>query len=233
MKDRAVVFRYKRGKSVLHRLPASVKLALTLCASFSVMALPLPAVCAAIALMAALAFTSGFTLREQCADIKPACYYALFLIVINIAAGLSSGGTTGRDWQGIVIPRADYILYMARLCLVMQISALLFRTTTTIEIKETVCMIETGIRMMIKRLPLTRNLARNLSPDAKFGKNAALMLSFIPALFDLWEKLNRAYRARGGRGGLKKYRVLLIALFSLSFHHASEKAKALAARESG
>jgi energy-coupling factor transporter transmembrane protein EcfT len=94
-------------------------------------------------------------------------------------------------------------------------------------------MIETGIRLMIKRLPLIRNLARNLSTDAKFGQSAALMISFIPALFDLWEKLNRAYRARGGKGGLTKYRILLVALFSLSFHHASEKAKALAVRESG
>jgi energy-coupling factor transporter transmembrane protein EcfT len=109
----------------------------------------------------------------------------------------------------------------------MQLSALLFRTTTSIEIKETLCAIETGIRAVLRKLPFGQRIA----PDVKLGKQAALMISFIPALFELWEKLNRAYRARGGKGGFTKYRILLIALIALSFHHAAEKAKAFAARE--
>jgi biotin transport system permease protein/energy-coupling factor transport system permease protein len=225
MKERSVIFRYKRGNSVCHRLPAPLKLALMLCAGVTVMFLPLSAVCAGIALMAALARCCRFTLREQCADIKPACYYAFFLFIINLAACLYAGipgGGLGRDWL-----RADYVLYAMRLGLVMQLSALLFRTTTSIEIKETIATIETGIRMAVRKLPF----ARTIDPNAKLAKYAALMINFIPALFELWEKLNRAYQARCGRGGPKKYRILLIALFSLSFHYASEKAKALAARE--
>jgi biotin transport system permease protein/energy-coupling factor transport system permease protein len=194
------------------------------------MFLPLSAVCAGIALMAALAGCCRFTFREQCADIKPACYYAFFLFIINLAASLYAGipdGGLGRDWLCAVLLRADYVLYAVRLGLVMQLSALLFRTTTSIEIKETIAAIEAGIRAAVRKLPF----ARTIAPDARLAKHVALMINFIPALFELWEKLNRAYQARHGRGGPKKYRILLIALFSLSFHYASEKAKALAARE--
>jgi biotin transport system permease protein/energy-coupling factor transport system permease protein len=237
-KDRQTIFRYKKGRSVCHRLPAPVKFVLMLCATLAVMALPLQAVCAGIALMAAFAFVCGFTPKELAADMKPALYYAGFLFMLNAAANLYAlsvpAAGSARDSANIariaeiVLPAAEYILYAARLALVMQLSGLFFRTTTSIEIKKTLCVAEIRIRSLVRTCPL----AKNLSPDARWGKSAALMISFIPALFELWEKLNRAYRARGGRGGLKKYRILLVALIALSFHHASQKAQALAARES-
>ena len=236
MKERETVFRYKRGRSVCHRLPVPVKFALMLCAALAVMFIPLYAVCTGIALTAAFAFACGFTPKEQAADIRPALYYAAFLFVLNITANLyalsaSDAGParTPADIAAIAVPNAAYILYAVRLTLVMQISALLFRTTTSIEIKKTLCAAEIRVRSLLRKCPL----AKNLPPDARWGKNAALMISFIPALFELWEKLNRAYRARGGKSGLKKYRVLLVALIALSFHHASQKALALAAREAG
>jgi biotin transport system permease protein/energy-coupling factor transport system permease protein len=236
MKERETVFRYKKGSSLCHRLPAPVKFVLMLCAALVVMFLPLYAVCAGIVLMAAFAFACGFTPKEQAADMKPALYYAAFLFMLSAAASLFSAlnANLARDpanIAGMAVPAAkagaEYVLYAARLALVMQLSALFFRTTTSIEIKKTLCAVEILVRSFIRRCPL----AKNISPDARWGKSAALMISFIPTLFELWEKLNRAYRARGGRGGLKKYRVLLVALIALSFHHASQKAQALAARE--
>jgi energy-coupling factor transporter transmembrane protein EcfT len=234
-KERETVFRYKKGRSVCHRLPAPVKFVLMLCAAFAVMILPLYAVCAGIALMTAFAFTCGFTPKELAADMKPALYYAGFLFMANAAARLyalsvpvaARGPVNIARIAEIVLPAAEYILYAARLALVMQLSALFFRTTTSIEIKKALCAAEIRIRSFLRTCPL----AKNLSPDARWGKSAALMISFIPALFELWEKLNRTYRARGGRGGLKKYRILFVALIALSFHHASQKAQALAARE--
>jgi energy-coupling factor transporter transmembrane protein EcfT len=109
----------------------------------------------------------------------------------------------------------------------MQLSALLFRTTTSIETKEAISALETGIRAAVKRLPF----ANSISTRPKFGTVIALTINFIPALFEIWDKLNRAYKARGGRRGMKKVRVLLVALFALSFHYAEKKARALAARE--
>jgi energy-coupling factor transporter transmembrane protein EcfT len=232
--ERETIFRYKRGRSVCHRLSAPVKFALMLCATLAVMFLPLYATVAGIALMAAFALSCGFTPKEMAADMKPALYYAAFLFTLNIAAGLYALFVPGAnpahapaDIAEIAIPNLEYILYAARLALVMQLSALFFRTTTSIEIKKTLCAAEIRIRSLVRTFPF----AQNISPDARWGKTVALMIGFIPALFELMEKLTRAYRARTPRThSLKKYRVLLVALIALSFHHAAQKARALAAR---
>jgi biotin transport system permease protein/energy-coupling factor transport system permease protein len=230
MKEKNVIFRYRKGNSVLHRLPALLKLFLLLSLGVGVMFLPLYAISAGIVMLMIPAFLCGFTVREQLTDIKPALFYALFLYMISIFTGLFSAdfnAAKSADIAEILYPDYEYGLYILRLLLVMQLSALLFRTTTSIEIKEAVCAAETTIRGTIKKLPF----AKNISMRAKLGTGAALTINFIPALFELWNSLNRAWKARGGKGGLKKARILLIALIALSFHYALEKARALAARE--
>jgi energy-coupling factor transporter transmembrane protein EcfT len=237
MKERALVFQYRQGKSILHRIPALPKLVLVLSFAVILMFLPFYALCGGIPAALILAFICGFTPREQLADIKPVLFYTAFLYLINIFSHLSAlsftvpaegnpGPELRRALAAIFYPDLEYRLYILRLLLVMQLSALFFRTTTSTEIKGAIRGLETNIRRGIKKLPFTKNV----SPRAKFGLSLALTLSFIPELFGLWERLNRAYKARGGRGGLKKARILLIALFSLSFSYAEKKARALSAR---
>jgi energy-coupling factor transporter transmembrane protein EcfT len=237
MKERALVFQYRQGGSILHRIPALPKLALVLSFTGILMFLPFYTIGWGILAAAILAFTCGFSLREQLTDIKPVLFYTAFLYLINIFSHLPSvnfavltGGNFSpearRALAAIFYPDLEYRLYILRLLLVMQLSALFFRTTTSIEIKGAIRGFETNIRGAVKKLPFTKKV----SPEAKFGLSLTLTLSFIPELFGLWERLNRAYKARGGRGGLKKARVLLIALFSLSFSWADKKARALAAR---
>ncbi|MDR2417847.1 MAG: energy-coupling factor transporter transmembrane protein EcfT [Treponema sp.] len=230
MKEKTVVFRYRKGNSIIHRLPALIKLFALISLAVNIMFLPLYAVCVGIILLVIPAFLCGFSVREQFTDIKPALFYAFFLYLISIFTNLSSTGFTivsSTAFIKILLPNDEYALYILRLLLVMQLSALLFRTTTSIEIKEVICSVEIAIRGVLRKLPF----ARNISLTAKFGTSAALTINFIPALFELWDKLNRAYRARGGKGGLKQFRVLLVALIALSFHYAERKARALLARE--
>jgi biotin transport system permease protein/energy-coupling factor transport system permease protein len=219
MKERAVLFQYRGGRSILHRIPALPKLALSLSLSLGIMFLPFYALCGAVPVPAILAFICGFSFREQFADVKPVLFYAAFLFLVNIFSGLPS--------PGFNVFKFEYLLYILRLLLVMQLSALFFRTTPSTGIKSAVCGLEADIRGAVKKLPFAKNISR----EAKFGTSLALTVSFIPELFGLWERLNRAYKARNGKGGIKKFRVLLIALFSLSFSYAEKKARALAARE--
>jgi biotin transport system permease protein/energy-coupling factor transport system permease protein len=238
MKERALVFQYRKGRGVLYRVPALPKLALLLSLAVLLMFLPLHAVCGGILAAAVFAAVCGFTRREQFADTKPVLFYAAFLYLINIFSHLSAlsftvpgGGNSGpeirRTLAAVFCPDLEYRLYILRLLLVMQLSALFFRSTTSVETKGAIRALETSIRRTIKKLPFTKNI----SAGAKFGTSLALTISFIPELFGLWERLNRAYKARGGKGGLKKVRVLLIALFSLSFNLAEKKARALSARD--
>jgi biotin transport system permease protein/energy-coupling factor transport system permease protein len=230
MKEKAIVFRYRKGNSILHRLPALIKLFVLIALAISIMFLPLYAVCAGIILLVIPALLCGFSVREQFTDIRPALFYAFFLYMVSVFTNLYSADFTIVSFgvvMNILRPNDEYGVYILRLILVMQLSALLFRTTTSIEIKEAICGVEIAIRMALKKLPF----AKNVSLAAKFGTSAALTINFIPALFELWDKLNRAYRARGGKGGLKKFRILLVALIALSFHYAERKARALLARE--
>jgi energy-coupling factor transporter transmembrane protein EcfT len=237
MKERILVFQYRKGRSILYRIPALPKLALVLSFSVILMFLPFYAVCGGILAAATLAGICGFTPREQFTDIKPVLFYTVFLYLINVFSRLPSvniavpgegnfGPEARRTLAAVFYPDLEYRLYILRLLLVMQLSALFFRSTTAAETKGAIRRLETSIRRAIKKLPFTKNI----SARAKFGVSLALTLSFIPELFGLWERLSRAYRARGGRGGLKKARVLLIALFSLSFSWAEKKARALSAR---
>jgi energy-coupling factor transporter transmembrane protein EcfT len=214
MKERITIFQYRRGGSVLHKIPGLPKMALALSLSAIIMLLPFYAAAGGIVVLALTATLCGFTPKEQLADIKPVLFYAAFLCLISF-------------FSNPPFPDFRYGLYILRLLLVMQLSALFFRTTTSTEIKEAIRSLEAKIRGAIKKLPFTKNI----SAEPKFWISLALTLCFIPELFELWERLNRAYKARNGRGGLKKIRVLLISLFSLSFCCAERKARALASRK--
>jgi energy-coupling factor transporter transmembrane protein EcfT len=83
----------------------------------------------------------------------------------------------------------------------VQISALFFRTTSSLEIREVV-------RFEI----------------------ISLFLCFIPEIFKIWTSINLAWRARSGKEGFIKIKTLMFILISLSFEKAAIKAKALEAR---
>jgi biotin transport system permease protein len=88
-----------------------------------------------------------------------------------------------------------------RFVLIIQISALIFRTTSALEIREVV-------RFEI----------------------VSLFLCFIPEIFNIWASVNLAWKARGGRNGPAKIKTVSFVLISLSFEKAALKAKALEAR---
>jgi energy-coupling factor transporter transmembrane protein EcfT len=67
--------------------------------------------------------------------------------------------------------------------------------------------------------------------QAHAAKTFAVFLSCIPAVFESWNRIERAWLARGGKNGIAKMRALLPVFLSVCFHAASQKARALASRE--
>jgi energy-coupling factor transporter transmembrane protein EcfT len=55
-------------------------------------------------------------------------------------------------------------------------------------------------------------------------------MSFIPAEFELWGMIDRSWKARGGKNGIKKIKTLSFVFMSISFYKADKKAKAISAR---
>jgi energy-coupling factor transporter transmembrane protein EcfT len=70
----------------------------------------------------------------------------------------------------------------------LQVSALLFRTTTSIEMKYGIETIERAARSVL-----------HVSQEPRFAPSVALFIGFIPEVFELWQKLDMAWRARGGK----------------------------------
>jgi len=162
VKPRTLVFQYKRGRSFLHRIPALPKLAALLSLTITIMFLPAYAICVSIGIMAGIAFLCGFTIREQFTDIRPALLYAVFLYLISmVSVLLSLGGTafTYSHLKMLLYPNYDYLRYVLRLFLIMQLSALLFRTTTSIETKEAICAIEKAVLSTVKKLSPCKNIS--------------------------------------------------------------------------
>jgi len=224
------VFRYKTVKGPLHKLPAMLKLFLFL--PLSLFCMSLPSIYLAIGIITAVITASlcKFTLREQLTDFKPAAFYA------SLMYGLSVFSVLFENWGSMplptlaaaaFLPRADFLHAALRLTLVVQLSALLFRTTSSIEIREALVNLERRIRLILKHLPL---LGKTISTRPRFLQNISLFLSFIPEIFEAWSTFNLAWKARGGKQGTAKIKTLVFVLITLSFEKAALKSRALEAR---
>jgi biotin transport system permease protein/energy-coupling factor transport system permease protein len=221
------IFRYKAAKGILQRLPAGLKLLLFLPLSAFCFSLPLPFLAAAIAALVILAFLCGFSPGEQFCDLKPAAFYALLMYVLSVfSALLENCEAMPLVSLALLMPKRDFLLSALRLVVIVQLSALLFRSTSSLEIREALAGLECRIRGGLSRIPLLKKI--NLKPRA--AQSIALFAGFIPEIFATWAQIDLAWAARGGKRGIRKIRTLVFVLISLSFEKASRKTKALAAR---
>jgi energy-coupling factor transporter transmembrane protein EcfT len=222
------LFCYLAGRSPLHRMNAAVKLALLFAASLAACFLPL-SVAAACALPAGMcARACGLPFRVQLRDLRPLLFYGEFLYASAVLSKvLALPEPFAQASAAALVPTKATLAALARLLLLLQLSSLLFRTTTRLALREGIAAAETAVRAALARLP---GISRAVSRDARFAQTLALFLGFIPALFEQWSRLELAWRARGGKNGVVKTRTLLLSLLSLGFYAAAQKAKALAAR---
>ncbi|MDR2597691.1 MAG: energy-coupling factor transporter transmembrane protein EcfT [Treponema sp.] len=197
------VFKYKTIKGLLHKVPAVIKLLLLLPISVIFMSLPLLWLGVGIILSVFTAFICGLSLYDQLTDFRPAFYYAILMYALSVFSNLINNfkPILLNQFYTVLIPDVEYLRIALRLILIVQISALFFRTTSSLEIREVV------------RLEII-----------------SLFLCFIPEIFKIWTSINLAWKSRGGKEGFIKIKTLMFILISLSFEKAAVKAKALEAR---
>jgi len=200
---RDTVFKYKTIKGPLHKVPAVIKLLLLLPFSFFCMALPPLWLTVGIISAVIVAFICGLSLHDQLTDFKPVIYYALLMYALSVFSNLLNNFmlTPTNQFLTVFIPDREYLQITLRLAFIVQVSALVFRTTSSLEIREVV------------RLEIV-----------------SLFLSFIPEIFKIWTSVNLAWKARGGKEGFAKIKLLVFILISLSLEKASLKARAIEAR---
>jgi len=196
------VFKYKTKKGLLHKVPAVIKLLLLLPLSFLCMYLPSLWLGVGILFCVLIAFICGLSPQDQITDFKPVFFYAILMYALSVFSNIIENfRLMPNQFFTVLIPHLEYLRIILRLAFIVQISALLFRTTSSMEIREVV-------RFEV----------------------ISLFLSFIPEIFKIWNSVNLAWKARGGKEGLSKIKSLMFILISLSFEKAALKARALEAR---
>jgi energy-coupling factor transporter transmembrane protein EcfT len=204
------LFRYKKGSSLIHRANARAKLAalllLSFAAAFVIPVTRLELLCAVLLAVACFSRACGFGFIEQINEARPfAFYFAVLYVLQAVSAALGA-----RDVDGLLaalVPGEAFITALFRIAFAAQFSLLFYKTTTGAELRE----------------------ALSFMPG--FSRVFSVFLSCVPDVLEAWNRAERAWKARHGKNGVQKIILLMPAFFSACFYAASQKARALAARE--
>ena len=230
-------FSYKQGSSFLHRCPTWVKILLIPVISVGIFYLPPYFAAVLIALQTLVSFLLHFTLREQVRDLKAVLYYAGFLIFVKIIGNLLAAISMGSlaSFEVSVFPQVllDFLvseketwLLLLKLFCVIQIASLIFKTSTSLQIREGLEVMELAVRRWLHLRPLVDG-----RPNAPVAQAVSLFICFIPQVSKNWQQAERAWKARGGKKSLRMFAVLLPVFFSVGMKQAYNTARAISVRQ--
>ena len=206
-------FSYKSVSSFMHRCPAWIKLLLIPVVSIAVFKLPVYFAIGLCMIQIVLSFALKFSVREQLRDLKAVLYYAAFLIFAKLIGSVTSGQF---DLSAFIRNEKETWLLLLKLLCVMQSASILFKTSTSLQIRE-------GLELMERKI--TR---KQQTPVAQ---GVSLFICFIPQVSKNWQQAERAWKARGGRKSLRMFVVLLPVFFSVGMKQAYNTARAISIRQ--
>ena len=234
-------FSYKPGSSFLHRCPAWIKILLIPAVSIAVFKLPFYCTAGLCLVQIILASVLRFSIREQLRDLKAVLYYAVFLIFAKVIGSVGADVAAGRlstitlsdipqlTAAFFVSEAATWALLLRLLC-VMQTASLIFKTSTSLQIREGLESMELAVRNVFRKIFHLR-YAGTTKPHAPLAQAVSLFICFIPQVSKNWQQSERAWKARGGRKSLRMFVVLLPVFFSVGMKQAYNTAKAISARQ--
>lgn len=187
-----------KNSSIIHRCPAWIKILLV--PLVSVVFFNTPPVVSAV--MLALFFVTqlvlGFTLRQIFGSIQFVFYYAVVLVIFR-----------GKE----VVPM------LLRLLCMLELAAIVFKTSTSLELRYGFEAIELAVRKVL-----------HLKKKTPVADALALFTTFIPLVLQNWNQSKRAWKARGGKNSIRMYMVLLPVFFSVGMKQAYLTSRALSIR---
>ena len=232
--DSGSAFSYKAGNSLLHRCPAWIKILVLPVVSIAVFELPPVVVDGLLFAQVVLAFCLHFSLCEQLADLRAVLYYAAVLFFVKVVAfgvevfaGTAVGNALNPEkvsvWEraaAALVNEKETFFMLLRLLCVMQTASLVFKTSTSLQLREGLEAIELAIRRVFRM--------RRRAPAAAM---ISLFVMFIPQVSRNWRQVKRAWKARGGKNSIRMYLVLLPVLFSVGMKQAYTTARAISVRK--
>lgn len=222
----SLAFSYKAGSTFVHKMPPVLKILLIPSINILIFSLSFEFSLGFLIFQALLAFILHFTIREQLRDLRPVLYYAVILYATSLLAQFFAALGTAGTWEEalksgflIAISNAETIKMLVKLFCVMQSASILFKTSTTLQIREGIGAIEGAIRHILP-----------VSKKNTFTDTIALFICFIPMVYKNWELSKRAWFARGGKSGIKMMKSIFPVFFSVGIKQAYNAARAVAIR---
>ena len=215
--EHAQFFRYRTGKSFLHKMPGSVKIPLMLLLAIGSFYLPVKEALLAWSCVITCNVLLRFSPKDIAADLRPALFYCLLLY-------LASFTQHAFDWRkaaqaGVCYPLSSlfrpeeaHLALAVHLALSLSVTAVFYRTTSNVQFHEGFALYERA---------LTRK------KQAYYADLLSLTLTFIPRIVANWQQIDDAWKARGGKNTIRKILTLTPLLFSVSMKNAYDKTLAI------
>ena len=243
-------FSYKPGKTFVHRLPSQLKILFIPIFNIIIFSLDWHVAAAFILIQFILFCFLKFTLKEQLTDLTPVIWYAIFMYLIGFCSeiyiSLTSGSLFANGffetmheikpaellssiWQAVKTTFSDEktLNFVVKFCACNQSASLMFKTSTSLELKQGIESIEITIRKFLSFRWKTKN---DSEIEPKFSVVISMFINFLPAVFKIWNQLKKSWKARNGKTSLRMYLVLLPVLFSVGLKYAANSARAVCIR---
>lgn len=202
------ILSYQKRNSLIHRTPALLKLLalLGIAVALYLTGLEIHGILFAVSLVAVL--ISSISFKDFLYDLKPVTFYGLFIAVVEVVGAMFYGGNLLESFGDGMWKTNSSVLLVSRLVVAMSYTSLFFRTTSNLEIRQSLERVELAVSFGHSRL--------------SFSRAFALFLNFLPQLFAIWANLDKAWKARCGKRGIRKILVLLPVFITLSMKKAND-----------
>lgn len=221
-----VFFSYKIGNSIIHKLPSWIKILLFPIYSILIFKMEIKSLIIIFAIQVCLAFSIKFTLKDQFKDLKIIFLYSFLLYISNFISSVSNISFQNIEAKlfflevkniGILIlkNKKNYLLLLKLFC-TMQFSSIIFRTSSTLQLRNGISIIEDFIKKIFF-----------LKTKKSFSMTIFLFLNFIPLSAKIWNQIKNTYLIRGGKKSPLLIIKLSICFFSVGLKKSYNLAKAL------
>ena len=207
------ILSYQKRNSLMHRVPALLKLAVLLGTAVALYLTGQEDHGMLFAFSLAMVLSSRIPFKDFLHDLKPVAFYGLFIAVVEVVGTLLYGGILLESFGNGLWRTNSSVLLVSRLVVAMSYTSLFFRTTSNLEIRQSLERVEMAVSFGHSHL--------------SFSRAFALFLNFLPQLFAIWAGLDKAWRARCGKRGIRKILVLLPVFITLSMKKANDTLLAL------
>jgi biotin transport system permease protein len=214
---------YRKGNSLLHRLPGGVKLASLLCLSLGAFLPGLTVFPVLVCLLIVLSLVAGIRPWELLRGSRPLLLFVLFVFLFKALELNPQSYTADADNADNVVSAARVIhaeglkeglVFGLRIAFSFAAAALFFAVTTVREIKKSLSRLESLLH----------------GEGIKISLAVSLMLMFLPRFFETWEEAEAAWKSRGGGKGFRKLRVLVPLTMEKMLKLAAETSAAMESR---